>query len=1031
MTRSHNQDAFVAAPRAVGEGLADARPAIKAASLLKLKLALLAPLAGIALLAYPADGYAQAEARGGITGRVLNSDTGSYLNNARVRVSGTNIETFTNEFGEFRLNDLPAGSVSLDVFYTGFPVKSVTVAVTGGTVAEQTISVAGLENLDDGVVQLEEFLVQSKRETNAQALALNEQRFSANLKNVVSTDAFGDVGQGNIGEFLKHVPGVTVEYGGAGTVTGVQIRGFNSNYTSVTLDGGAMASAAGTGTANHSRQFGLEQASINNLSRIEVVKLPTPENSANSMGGSVNMVSKNAFEKVRPELLFSTYLSMNSYDTQLEKTAGPEDEKSYKVRPSFDMSYTLPINKQFGLVVTASSANQFSRNYAATPSRTYITSGPSSARVLTGVYTSQVAVSDTPSLSDRDSVGLRLDWKPADGHSLSLTGQASAFSGFSGRRGLTLNPGGNPVAYGESFTYGAVNAGTVSQGTGYQDRNGLTHVVGLRYQFARGPWQADASAGVSTSTNKTRDTDKGFFNTVGTRTPSGTVKVDISGIHNGEGAASLYSVTDSLGNPVDFTKLVNSRITQATSERIDAEDTVKDFKVNVRRDLDFLPFNLALKGGANIYSLRREIDFTSKTWTYVGPDGVANTADDTAGAYVDVDYSVNTPGYTYPAVEWVSPWKVYQAFLDNPQYFTRSAGQINDTIRNEAVRSPILEETITSGYIMGDLKMLNNRVRLLGGVRYELTEDEGLGYQQTTTGYAKRGFFDSRDYDGFYPSVHGTVNITENLLFRAAFAKTMGRPPISDIVPNIYVAANTGTSGAPGWVVASNSTLEPWSAKNYDLALEYYLPFNGVASAGVFRKNVRNQFGSLTTLVDEDLAAELGLGSETIGYEYSTRINDRDSRITGAEFGYSQSLAVLGSWAKPFSVFSNFTVVDVDGRAQGDFKDFVPKSANLGGSVSYKRVYFLAKANYRGRSLRETKNSTFLGAGEFIRERTLIDLNLDVRLTKHFALFTTVRNLTNEPYQTEFAGPNLPEWATLTQDSRSGAQYTLGVKGNF
>ena len=1029
MTRSHNQDAFVAAPRAVGEGLADARPAIKAASLLKLKLALLAPLAGIALLAYPAAGYAQGEARGGITGRVLNSDTGSYLNNARVRVSGTNIETFTNEFGEFRLNDLPAGSVSLDVFYTGFPVKSVTVAVTGGTVAEQTISVAGLENLDDGVVQLEEFLVQSKRETNAQALALNEQRFSANLKNVVSTDAFGDVGQGNIGEFLKHVPGVTVEYSN-NVVSGVQVRGFNSNFTNVTLDGGGIASAAGTGTANHTRQFGLEQASINNISRIEVVKLPTPENAANSMGGSVNMVSKNAFEKVRPELRFSTYLSMNSYDTQLEKTAGPEDEKSWKIRPSFDLSYTLPINKQLGVVLTASSANQFSRIYAATPSRSYITTGPSAARVLTGVYTSQVAATDTPSLSERNSVGFRLDWKPADGQSLSLTTQANAFSSFSGRRGLTLNPGGNPVAYGESFTYGGATAGTVSQGTGYQDKNGLTHAVGLRYQFARGPWQADAAATVSRSTNKTRDTDKGFFNTVSTR--MNNVKVDISEMHNGEGAAGAYAVYDSLGNPVDITNLANYRITGTAGERIDAEDTVQDFRANVRRDLDFLPFNLSLKAGGSRYALRREIDFTSKAWTYVGPDGIADNADNSAGNYVDVDYSANTPGYTYPAVQWVNTWKVYQAFLEHPEYFTRTTSQINDTLKNEAVRSPILEETITAGYLMGDLKLLQNRLRLLGGVRYELTEDEGLGYKQTPTGYAKRAFANSRDYDGFYPSAHGTYNITENLLLRAAFAKTMGRPAISDIVPNIYVAADTNAGALyPGYVTASNSSLVPWSAKNYDISLEYYLPFNGVASAGVFRKDVRDFFVTFGRDVDASLAAELGLGEETIGYRFSSRANGGDARIEGVELGYSQSLEVLGNWAKPFSVFSNFTALDIDGRNQGAFTSFVPKTANLGGSVSYKRLFFLAKANWRGRQMRETKNSTFLGAAEYVREITTIDLNLDFRLTKHFALFTTVRNVTNEPQQLELDGPNMPDWATLTQDTRSGAQYTLGVKGNF
>ena len=1042
MTRSHHQDALVAARRAVSGGLAGARPAIKAASLLKLKLALLAPLAGAALLAYPVAGHAQEEARGGITGRVLNSDSGSYLNNARVRVSGTNIETFTNEFGEFRLSDLPAGNVSLDVFYTGFPVKTVTVVVAGGAVAEQNISVAGLENLDDGVVQLEEFLVQSKRETNAQALALNEQRFSANLKNVVSTDAFGDVGQGNIGEFLKHVPGVTVEYSN-NVVSGVQVRGFNSNFTNVTLDGGAIASAAGTGTANHTRQFGLEQASINNISRIEVVKLPTPENAANSMGGSVNMVSKNAFEKVRPELLFSTYFSMNSYDTQLEETAGPEDEKSWKVRPSFDLSYTLPINKKLGVVLTASSANQFSRNYAATPSRAYLTSGLSASRVLDGVFTSQAGVTDTPSLSDRNSAGVRIDWKPAEGQSLSLTGQANAYSGFSGRRGFTLNTGANnskdnlgaynnlPVDYAEGYTYGVAGKGTVSQSTGYQDKNGLTHAVGLRYQFARGSWQADANATLSRSTNKTRDTDKGFFNTVSTR--MNNVKVDIANMHNGEGAAGAYAVYDSNGNAVDITKLANYRVTAVGAERNDAEDTVKDFRVNVRRDLDFLPFNLALKAGGSVNMLRREIDYTSSAWTYVGPDDTADNTDNAAGNYVDSEYSVNAPGYTYPAIEWISPWKMYQTFLEHPEYFTRSAGQIGDTLKNQALRSPILEETVTAGYVMGDLKLFQNRLRLLGGVRYELTEDEGLGYKQTASNvFLKRGFANSRDYDGFYPSAHGTYNITENLLLRAAFAKTMGRPAISDIVPNLYVAADTSANATyPGYVTASNSTLVPWSAKNYDISLEYYLPFNGVASVGVFRKDVRDFFVTFGRDVDAALAAELGLGEETIGYRMTSRANGGDARIEGIELGYSQSLEVLGNWAKPFSVFSNFTALDIDGRNQGNFTSFVPKTANLGGSVSYKRLFFLAKGNWRGRQMRETKNSTFLGAAEYVREITTIDLNLDFRITKHFALFTTVRNVTNEPQQMELDGPNMPGWATLTQDTRSGAQYTLGVKGNF
>ena len=41
---------------------------------------------------------------------------------------------------------------------------------------------------------------------------MNEQRFSPNMKSVVATDAYGPMANHNVGEFLKWLPGVGVEY---------------------------------------------------------------------------------------------------------------------------------------------------------------------------------------------------------------------------------------------------------------------------------------------------------------------------------------------------------------------------------------------------------------------------------------------------------------------------------------------------------------------------------------------------------------------------------------------------------------------------------------------------------------------------------------------------------------------------------------------------------------------------------------------------------------------------------------------------
>ena len=50
-------------------------------------------------------------------------------------------------------------------------------------------------------------------------LATMQQRFAASIKNVVSTDEFGAVAEGNVTEFLKYLPGVTVDLSGGDPLT--------------------------------------------------------------------------------------------------------------------------------------------------------------------------------------------------------------------------------------------------------------------------------------------------------------------------------------------------------------------------------------------------------------------------------------------------------------------------------------------------------------------------------------------------------------------------------------------------------------------------------------------------------------------------------------------------------------------------------------------------------------------------------------------------------------------------------------------
>jgi hypothetical protein len=56
---------------------------------------------------------------GTVEGRVQDRVTGDYLNNARITVKGTNLVALTDSSGFFTLSGVPAGSPTLDIFFTG------------------------------------------------------------------------------------------------------------------------------------------------------------------------------------------------------------------------------------------------------------------------------------------------------------------------------------------------------------------------------------------------------------------------------------------------------------------------------------------------------------------------------------------------------------------------------------------------------------------------------------------------------------------------------------------------------------------------------------------------------------------------------------------------------------------------------------------------------------------------------------------------------------------------------------------------
>ncbi len=1021
-----------------------------------------------------------------VTGRVQNAVSGNYLTNARVRVAGTKLETFTDSSGEYRLTGVPAGQATLDVFYTGMAAQKVLVSVPASGSVSQDVALRGVgaTTKEGDTLVMGQFVVESQRETDAAAIAINEQRFAPNRKDVVATDAFGDINQGNIGEFVKFIPGISLDVKDGNSPSGIMIRGFDPNYTNVTMDGGALASTQIANTQTSSRGFLLEQASINNLARIEVTKLPTPEMSANVLGGSVNFVSKSAFEHSRESLTFNAFLSANSNTITFDQTPGPGADSTYKIRPNFDLTYIKPISKTLGFVATLQQSSQSYLQNKSVPTRRYTSGGAT----LTNPQTTAMASSYNPNQIDRTSGSIKVDWKPFDHQVLSFTADASANRQQNASRTLTYNVGGGtPVAWDEHNTFGSVGAtgtGTANEGNSYQNRNGLLRHVAGSWNYTGNDWLFELAGSYSNSNNRVRDTAKGFWNGLSTSLPN-VKTVNIEGIDNSSASFGKATVLDATGKPIDELKAASYNLGKVTSQPADNQDTMKEVRGSVTRNLTLLGNTFAVKAGGSINDMIRDQHYSLVETTYVGPDGIANSGDETAAPFADAKDPNHTPGFGRPGPQWIDPYLVYQAYQQHPTWFFRAPSNFGDTVKNYAVRSPWLHETIKAGYVMADAKFFSNRLRMVGGVRYELTIDEGRGYKQdgnaiyqqdasghpikgsngaylllpslagTVSGsgeqnsliYQYRASYNSRDYAYYFPSLNTTYNITDNLLLRAGYAETMGRPNVSDVVPTLFVGDNVsfgnGTSAGtyPGFITASNTTLKPWTAKNYDYSLEYYLPRNGLISVDWYKKDIRNFFSTQTSIADVALLDKLDLSHDYVGYQYSTRINISDAMIKGWEVNFQlplQNLTATGplerfdSIARHFTIGLNTTHLELSGSriTASDWKRYIPRSRNATLRFNFGKVSGNLLLNWRGKMLRDTA-SDFPGAAEYIRARYQLDGNIDYQLTKRYALYLAGRNILNASSEWEHSGPGPVPYDFMVNYERYGVQYSLGVRGNF
>lgn len=254
-------------------------------------------------------------------------------------------------------------------------------------------------------------------------------------------------------------------------------------------------------------------------------------------------------------------------------------------------------------------------------------------------------------------------------------------------------------------------------------------------------------------------------------------------------------------------------------------------------------------------------------------------------------------------------------------------------------------------------------------------------------------------FETVLPSVLLNYSLKEDVLVRAAYTKTLGRPNISDLTPGESVGVPDG-----GEIVIrrGNPDLKPLASNNLDLSIEYYFDKNqSLLAAGVFYKSVEDLIFRQTTRIEN-----FEFEGQQLDAIVTQPINTTDASLYGLELVAKKDFT--DSLPEPWNGLvidtsltwtdSEFTYFDTDRTARNpggwvNQPDFI---FNFQASYERNRIGAKVAYNYVGEYLSNILADTGDLYDTYAQSRDVFDLQFRYQLFANLSLIAEVQNLTEE-----------------------------------
>ena len=222
-----------------------------------------------------------------IKGKVIDAATGEPLVGAVVKLENTKFRTLTKLDGSFVFAKLPAATYSIQVLSEGFTNGSQQVISIDGNATKSVVI-----NLKPSVSELSSVTVSSTLGKEGEVGARRLEKISDPIINVLSSKAILLLPDITVANALQRVSGVTIERSSTGEGRYPIIRGMEKRYINTLVNGIKIPSPD-----NKNRFIPLDLFPSELLERLEVSKSLTPSMEGDAIGGTINLVMKDAPER--------------------------------------------------------------------------------------------------------------------------------------------------------------------------------------------------------------------------------------------------------------------------------------------------------------------------------------------------------------------------------------------------------------------------------------------------------------------------------------------------------------------------------------------------------------------------------------------------------------------------------------------------------------------------------------------------------------------------------------------------------------